>query len=377
MIFDGKTYRNLQDQVGYLTARLDTQELLNEFGLTVLGRVDTFADLPANDPDDPFSYGDAYMVGQEGVTPYRMAIWTRNADGYGNAGWFDIGYFPTAPDEFSIVEVNGEPVHVFNADTKLDKVITATSLAQLYLKAADGSQAMVDVDAGIEAGAVPVRDANGEIPVPDTPQSNSSAVNKGYALANYILKQTGTTSYIQAYIKYPSGTNAMYDASASAIANGIVIRDANIQINAPNQTTNPPSDDQYITKRYADAHYASGVTHYIHRIIVDVTTTSNHQYKMMVSIINSSNTAITGFRGIFSDSSVLSLSVTPLEAKDDEDTRIYWSVSPYYGYGFPYSGDGLGVSIDPSIGAPFIINGLSGSGSAVSTINIVDTVSQL
>ena len=372
---DGKVYRNLEGQVAYLTQFLETNALANEMGIKVLGRVDTAADLPANDPDDPFEYGDAYMVGEEGHTPYRMYIWSRDA-GDGNPGWFDIGYFPTAPDEFSIVEVNGEPVHVFDADTKLDKATSSTNVGQAYIKNADGTQGMLNMNTDIMAGAIALRLASGGLKVPLIPVADSDATSKKYSDDTFLAKQTGVTSYPQLYGKYGDGSQAMIPTTTNAVAGTVVQRQSNGQITLPNQNDYAPSDDQAISKRYADAHYASGVTHYIHQIIVDVTTTNNYQFKMMVSIINSSNTAITNFTGI-PGSSVLSLSITPMEAEDDEQNRIYWSASPYYGSGFPYSNEGLGVSITPSIGAPFIIDGLSGQGSAVSTISIVDTVSQL
>ena len=378
LTFNGKVFRNLQEQVQYITLWLSANSLANEMGIKTLGRVDSEADLPVNDPDHPFQYGDAYMVGEEGETPYRMSIWTRDS-GDGNPGWFDIGYFPTAPDQFSLVEINGQVVHIFDADTKLDKVTTESTLPSAYVKNADGTQGLKPMARTVEHSEVIVlRAPSGAIYVPQTPATSGEAASKSY-VDKFLKMNTESDLYMKAYGKSYDGTQVLFNVvgGADAVALTIPYRAANGQLAAPNQTTYVPSDDQYISKRYADAHYASGVTHYIHQIIVDVTTTSNYQYKIMVSIINSSNTAITGFRNIFSDSSVLSLSVTPLEAQDDEFNAIYWSVSPYYGDGFPYSEKGLGVSITPSIGAPFIIDGLSSNSSVVSTISIVDTVSQL
>lgn len=92
---DGKQYRNLQEQV--LQNQQDIQYLLheggvlNEFGIKVVGQVNTVAGLP-----DPTTYegeyGDAYAVGT--TTPYTFYIWTRQISGQTGSFWFNVGQFP-------------------------------------------------------------------------------------------------------------------------------------------------------------------------------------------------------------------------------------------------------------------------------------------
>ena len=72
---DGKVFRNIQEQVqknkSDIAAMRSVEAVLNDFGVTVLGRVDSEEDIP----EGTYNYGDAYLVGTE--TPYDMYIYTR------------------------------------------------------------------------------------------------------------------------------------------------------------------------------------------------------------------------------------------------------------------------------------------------------------
>ena len=287
LTFNGKVFRNLQEQVQYITLWLSANALANEMGIKTLGRVDSEADLPANDPDHPFQYGDAYMVGEEGETPYRMSIWTRDA-GDGNPGWFDIGYFPTAPDQFSLVEINGQVVHIFNADTKLEKVTTATTLAQLYYKAADGTQGMVDVSDGADGGSVAKRTATGQI-VCEDPTADKEAATKKYVDDNAVHKQTGASSYFQVYGKNTDGTQAMCNANANVTGGALVIRQSNGNVKLP---LTPVNDDDGACKKYVDDN-ATG-TRYIHSLLLTYEISASLNLYIHATLVNRTATAITG-----------------------------------------------------------------------------------
>ena len=94
--FENKEFRNLQEQV--LKNANDIQDILhennvlNQFGIKVIGQIDTPTELP---PTSTFQgeYGDAYAVGTS--APYSLYIWTRNIDNNSD-GWFNIGLFPQA-----------------------------------------------------------------------------------------------------------------------------------------------------------------------------------------------------------------------------------------------------------------------------------------
>lgn len=85
---NNKIYRNIQEQVqknkADIAAMRNVETVLNEFGVTVLGRVDTESDIPEGE----YSYGDAYLVGTE--TPYDMYIYTR-ADEPDEGEFINIG----------------------------------------------------------------------------------------------------------------------------------------------------------------------------------------------------------------------------------------------------------------------------------------------
>lgn len=84
--FGNKEFRNLQEQVEKnmddIAKMLQGKEVLNQFGIKVVGQVDAGEEIPSG----PHEYGDAYAVGTN--PPYSLYIWTRNE------GWFNIGQFP-------------------------------------------------------------------------------------------------------------------------------------------------------------------------------------------------------------------------------------------------------------------------------------------
>ena len=92
---DGKQYRNLEEQVlknkSDIEFMLEQEGALNEFGIKVIGQVETIADLP--DPSTyQGEYGDAYAIGES--SPYTLYIWTRANGTHPTDYWFNIGKFP-------------------------------------------------------------------------------------------------------------------------------------------------------------------------------------------------------------------------------------------------------------------------------------------
>lgn len=73
---NNEIYRNIQEQVqankDAIEAFSNVEFTLNNFGITVLGKVDYVSDIPES---DIFSYGDAYLVGL--YEPYNLYIYTR------------------------------------------------------------------------------------------------------------------------------------------------------------------------------------------------------------------------------------------------------------------------------------------------------------
>lgn len=83
--YNGKEFRNLEDQVGYLTAAFNSGKLIDELGIKVLG---VFPDLTTAKETirPPYEYGDAFAIGTE--APYNLYIYTRNIEDF-----FDFGKF--------------------------------------------------------------------------------------------------------------------------------------------------------------------------------------------------------------------------------------------------------------------------------------------
>lgn len=98
--YGNKEFRNLQEQV--LENMKDIANLqegtavLSEFGIKVVGEVETVADLPTvleyKSEHEDWAYGDAYAVGT--ASPYTLYILTRENDTHDEDYWFDIGVFP-------------------------------------------------------------------------------------------------------------------------------------------------------------------------------------------------------------------------------------------------------------------------------------------
>ena len=95
LITENKVLRNLQEQVAKnksdISDILEAKAVIAEFGIRVVGEVDTEAELP-----DPATYsgeyGDAYTVGIQ--SPYDYYIFTRPNDDIPQAHWFNVGKFP-------------------------------------------------------------------------------------------------------------------------------------------------------------------------------------------------------------------------------------------------------------------------------------------
>lgn len=84
--FEGKQFRNLEEQVGYLTAAFQSGKLIDELGITVLGVYPTLDDAKAAIPG-PYIYGEAFSIGT--TKPYHLYIFTRDIEDF-----FDFGPFP-------------------------------------------------------------------------------------------------------------------------------------------------------------------------------------------------------------------------------------------------------------------------------------------
>ena len=78
---------------------------------------------------------------------------------------------------------------------KLDKVSTATTNSQAYIKVSDGSQAMADLVAGVATpNTIPYRDGNGRLQGAN-PSTTNDLITKGYGDAAYATKTLSNVTY--------------------------------------------------------------------------------------------------------------------------------------------------------------------------------------
>ena len=89
-----KFYRNLEEQVQYLTDYHDVNQGLVQWGIRVVGQVETAEELPL--PYDG-EYGDAIAVGTQ--APFFFYIWTRASIEGNPAYWFPFGEISTVGPE--------------------------------------------------------------------------------------------------------------------------------------------------------------------------------------------------------------------------------------------------------------------------------------
>ena len=113
--FNQFEYRNLQEQVQKnkedIARHYEITRVLEDFGIRVIGRLDTRAELD-NVATDNLQYGDAYAVGSQ--PPYTFYIWTRaNDDNPDNDYWFDMGQLaiegPQGPTGAYVTQITINP----------------------------------------------------------------------------------------------------------------------------------------------------------------------------------------------------------------------------------------------------------------------------
>lgn len=109
-----KQYRNLEEQVlknkEDIARHYEITRVLNDFGIRVIGRLDTKEELDAV-PTDTLDYGDAYAIGAE--PPYTFYIWTRANDDSDVDYWFNMGELaiagPQGPEGAYITQITIAP----------------------------------------------------------------------------------------------------------------------------------------------------------------------------------------------------------------------------------------------------------------------------
>ena len=339
MEINGKVYRNLEGQVEYLTDKYgDLQDQIND----VKGKLTHYIiveELPV-DPED-IDTSAVYLVGPKGTEPdtyYEEWVYVETSDGtwtwekLGDTDSVDLsGYLEkntttTTEDQAYIKNADGTQgmmnitlgasgytvakrysdgtlaVGYATADNRatnkgycddnyVAKQKGTTSYNQLYAKASDGSQYMVNASTGNVEGNIPVRSTGGNIFVPTSPTDYNHAACKGWIETYFLQKQYGTTSYSQVYTKNADGTQGMANiVNGAATAYSVAQRDANGQITV---AETPTANGHAASKAYVDA--AVGQLLYLHDLEIIITVDATNKLYVKAYLVNGSSTAITSF----------------------------------------------------------------------------------
>lgn len=156
-----KQFRNLEEQVRRnqddIKYILEEEGVLNQFGIKVVGQVDTQGELPDASTYQG-DYGDAYAVGTQ--PPYELYIYTREFSGETGPQWFNIGEFPapsTVPGPTGAVGPTG-PAGTrgskWESGPTVPSSIIGYNLGDQYLVTGDGDVYEVRSGGWVNTGSV-------------------------------------------------------------------------------------------------------------------------------------------------------------------------------------------------------------------------------
>ena len=341
MQYDGKTYRNLQEQVAYLTAKW--QQLADEIE-EVRAQIPSkmiVEELP--EEGDPLI---TYYVGPKGTEPnlyYEVWVWVQEEPD-GPFVWRELedtdqvdlsGYLEkdTTASTYPKVYVkwgdgtqgleNLTQDNTFNAVVrrKADGRITVPSPAadgdctnkkyvddgfvakrtgtsaqpEVYVKGTDGTQSSIAASVNSEALTIVRRTSTNQVRVAGTPDGNGDATSKQYVDTNFLAKQTAATTYSQVYTKSAGGVQGMTSIAQGSVDGFIPVRTTGGNIIVP---ATPTDNNHAASKAYVDA--AVGQLLYLHDIEIIVTVDATNKLYIKAYLINGSSTAITAIdRAIF------------------------------------------------------------------------------
>lgn len=332
MVYDGKTYRNLQDQVAYLTSMYKALgERIEEVAAQIPSKM-IVEELP--EEGDPLI---TYYVGPKGTEPnlyYEVWVWVQEEED-GPFVWRELedtdqvdlsGYLPIQDGVTALPQVYGKTeagdqamLNVDIADTALTILIRdangrtkvaapstdgdaankkycddgfvakqtgVTTNPQAYVKNPDGTQSLKTVSNYWAGSAIPMWDNNGRLYC-GSPNDDNQTVNRGYTNDHYLAKQTGVSTYLQVYAKSGDGSQVMRNAGYDLLSYGIPLRDADGNLRVP---PTPSENTQAASKQYVDA--AVGQLLYLHDIEIIVTVDATNKLYIKAYLINGSSTAI-------------------------------------------------------------------------------------
>lgn len=337
MEINGKIYRNLEGQVGYLTEKWDDlQDQINDVRAHLTHYVIVDA-LPTEDIDTSA----VYLVGPLGTAPdtyYEEWVYVETSEGtwswekLGDTDSVDLsGYLEkitgvTTYDQVYVKKADGtqgvvdavNDNYTANSIARRDsggrlksanpvswndvvikdyaennfvaKDTTTTPYAKAYIKKADSTQDTVSISSTPNQGFIVQYNTGGTLRCKDPTGNGEEAVNLSYANDHYVAKQTSTSTYFQAYCKNTDGSQAMCNANVTVLGGAIPLRRPSGSLVVP---LLPTADDDAASKKYVDD--CVGQLLYLHDIDLTITIDSTNKLFIKAYLVNGSPTAITTF----------------------------------------------------------------------------------
>lgn len=415
MEINGKVYRNLEGQVEYLTGKWDDlQNQINDVRSHLTHYIVVDA-LPV-DPED-IDTSAVYLVGPMGTAPdqyYEEWAYVQKADEtwmwekFGDTASVDLsGYLQkdtstTAYAKAYIKKADGtqdtasmsstpnqgfiaqwgtagrlatkDPVNSSDAvnlsyanDHYVVRRTDVTTNPIVYAKAADGSVDSFGLSTVPTAYYLVQRKADSQISVPYTPLSATDATSKDYVDSNCLAKATGVSTYGQAYVKAPDGSQTRYDISIGANAYSLVYRDANGTVSCGT----PTADAHAATKKYVDD--AVGQLVYTHAITLSFTV-NTRAFILNITLLNDDSTAYTSASGTdlleYLQDGVYSIITNSYR------NASYWSVAVCPSDKYHHSDTGIGFILTAGTdGSTIYVDGIDPDyNSAISSVSVTDVV---
>ena len=212
LITENKVLRNLQEQVAKnksdISDILEAKAVIAEFGIRVVGEVDTEAELP-----DPATYsgeyGDAYTVGIQ--TPYDYYIFTRPNDDIPTAHWFNVGQFPMPgpQGEPGLPGAKGDKGSMIYVENTNPTLVTGYNVGDLWINTSDNGLFQLNNNGWDRVGYVkgdtgpqgPKGD-KGDTGAPGTPLNIVGVLNSIDLLPNHATVNKSTAYLVGASAPY-------------------------------------------------------------------------------------------------------------------------------------------------------------------------------
>lgn len=153
--------------------------------INIVGIVSSPSELPL--PASIRNLTHAYLVGNK--------LYIQVGENSDEATWHDAGPFNAA----TLVTENGVGQNVWEANSKLTKQTGVTENSQVYGKAANGAQLMVNTSETDLANSLVVRDSSGYINTDKVAVSNNNVLNLETANSKYLSKPSFSTDTLLKY----------------------------------------------------------------------------------------------------------------------------------------------------------------------------------